>query len=220
MEKEQILKKLQKAVEEMENDLAEEAAKEAVAAGLNPQEAITDGLAKGMQTLSQLFDDGEVFVPQLLLAAEAFEAAVAIITAAMTAEEKSEASQGKVLIHTVQGDIHDIGKNIVKTMLAASGFEIIDLGRDVAVEEVVKKAVEHKVDIIAGSALMTTTMPSQRDIITVLKEEGLRDQFKVMYGGAPVSQEWVDKIGADAYGETATEAITKAIDLMAEKRGA
>lgn len=220
MEKQQILAKLQKAVEEMENDLAEEAAKEAVAAGINPQEAINEGLAKGMQTLSQLFDEGDVFVPQLLLAAEAFEAAVVIITASMSAEEKSEASQGKVLIHTVQGDIHDIGKNIVKTMLLASGFEIVDLGRDVDVEEVVKQAVAHKVDIIAGSALMTTTMPAQRDIISVLKEEGIRDQFKVLYGGAPVSQEWIDKIGADAYGETATEAIAKAIALMAEKRGA
>lgn len=220
MEKQQILDKLKKAVEEMESDLAEEAAKEAVAAGLSPQEAISDGLAKGMQTLSDLFDEGDVFVPQLLLAAEAFEAAVSIITATMTVEEKSQASQGKVLIHTVQGDIHDIGKNIVKTMLSASGFEIIDLGRDVPVEEVVKIAVERKVDIIAGSALMTTTMPSQRDIISVLKEEGIRDQFKVMYGGAPVSQEWVDKIGADAYGETASEAIAKAKALMAEKKGA
>ena len=220
MEKEEILAKLQRAIEGTDSDLAEEAAKEAVAIGIDPNEAIASGLSKGMETLSNLFDDGDVFVPQLLLAAEAFEAAVVILTATMSDEAKSQAALGKVLIHTVQGDIHDIGKNIVKTMLSASGFEVFDLGRDVSVEEVVKKAVELKVDIIAGSALMTTTMPAQRDIVAVLKEEGIRDQFKVLYGGAPVSQEWVDKIGADAYGETASEAIVKTKALMAEKRGA
>lgn len=219
MEKQVIFAKLKKAVEETETALAEDAAKEAVAAGIDPQEAITEGLAKGMQTLSALFDEGEVFVPQLLLAAEAFEVAVSILTAALSEEMRKQTSQGKVLIHTVEGDIHDIGKNIVKTMLTASGFEVIDLGRDVPVEEVVKKAKELKVDIIAGSALMTTTMPAQRDIVTILKEEGIRDQFKLMFGGAPVSQEWVEKIGADAYGETATEAIEKAKALMAAKRG-
>lgn len=219
MGKQEVLDRLQKAIEEMETDLAEAAAKEALAFGLDPLEAINEGLAKGMQTLSALFDEGELFVPQLLLAAEAFEAAVSILTGSMSEEQKNSASQGKVLVHTVQGDIHDIGKNIVKTMLSASGFEVIDLGRDVPVEEVVKKAKELKVDIIAGSALMTTTMPAQRDIINLLKEEGMENQFKCMFGGAPVSQEWVEKIGGDAFGETASEAIEKAKALMAVKRG-
>ncbi|BBB91293.1 methyltransferase cognate corrinoid protein [Methylomusa anaerophila] len=218
-EEKKILAKLKTAVEEMETELAEEAAREALAAGINPIVAINDGLAAGMQTMSDLFDEGEVFVPQLVVAADAFEAAVAILTGGMSDEDKSKASKGKVLLHTVQGDIHDIGKNIVKTMLSASGFEVIDLGRDVAVEEVVAKAKAHNVDIIAGAALMTTTMPAQRDIVSLLKEEGIREQFKCLFGGAPVSAEWVAKIGGDAYAETATEAVEKAKILVAELRG-
>ena len=218
-EKQKILGKLKTAVEEMETEMAEEAAKEALAAGIDPIEAINDGLAAGMQTMSDLFDEGEAFVPQLVVAADAFEAAVAILTSSMSEEDKAKSSKGKVLLHTVQGDIHDIGKNIVKTMMSASGFEVIDLGRDVAVEEVVAKAKEYKVDIIAGAALMTTTMPAQRDIVSLLNEEGIRDQFKCMFGGAPVSDEWVAKIGGDAYAETASEAVEKAKILVAELRG-
>ncbi|HWQ72119.1 MAG TPA: corrinoid protein [Desulfitobacteriaceae bacterium] len=218
MSQQDILEKLKKSVEEMEPELAEEAAKEAVAAQIDPVVAINEGLAKGMQTISDLFDEGEAFVPQLLVAAEAFETAVAILTSSMSAEEKKKVSQGKVLIHTVQGDIHDIGKNIVKTMLSASGFEVYDLGRDVPVEEVVKKAKEYQVDIIAGSALMTTTMPAQRDIVKLLVEEGIRDQFIVMFGGAPVSREWVEKIGADGYAETASDAVTVAKAAIAKKK--
>ena len=214
----EILEKLKLAVEEMEVEMAEEAAKEAIAAGIDPLVAITDGLALGMQTMSDLFDEGEAFVPQLVVAGEAFEAAVAILKEAIPEDQKYKTNNGKILLHTVQGDIHDIGKNIVKTMLSASGFEVFDLGRDVAVLEVIKKAQEYNVDIIAGAALMTTTMPAQRDIIQVLKEEGLRDNFKCMFGGAPVTQEWVTKIGADAYAETASEAIDKAKALMAEIR--
>lgn len=218
MSQQEVLEKLKRAIAETDTDLAEEAAKEAVALGMSPMEAVNNGLSQGMKVIGDLFDDGEVFVPQLLIAAEAFETAMSILFGDMSEEEKSKSSQGKVLIHTVQGDIHDIGKNIVKTMLAAAGFEVIDLGRDVPVEEVVRQAVEKKVDIIAGSALMTTTMPSQRDIISVLKEEGIREQFKCMFGGAPVSPEWIAKIGADGYAETAAGAVEQAKSLMAEIR--
>lgn len=216
MSKEAILNKLKEAVEQLDNEMAEEGAREALAAGIEPTEAIQNGLAQGMNTISELFDEGEMFVPQILLAAEAFELAVTILTANMTASERNDSYVGRVIVHTVQGDIHDVGKNIVKTMLMASGYEVIDLGRDVAVDLVVKKAIELKVDIILGSALMTTTMPAQRDIIKALEEEGVRDKIKCMFGGAPVSQAWVDKIGADGYGENAAEAITKAQELMAK----
>lgn len=211
---EAILNKLKESIEQLDKGLAEEAAKEAVAAGLDVMDAIQNGLGRGMNTISDLFDEGEMFVPQILVAAEAFESAVEILTANMGEEEKNKTKLGKVIVHTVQGDIHDVGKNIVKTMLAASGFEVIDLGRDVPVDVVVQKAIENQVDIITGSALMTTTMPSQRDIIRTLEEEGYRGKVKCMFGGAPVSQEWVDKIGADAYGENAAEAITKAKELV------
>jgi trimethylamine corrinoid protein len=219
MSQTEILEKLKKSIEEMESEMAEEAAKEAVETGIDPLIAINDGLASGMKTISDLFDEGEVFVPQLLLAAEAFEAAVSILTASMSEEDRKNASQGKVLIHTVQGDIHDIGKNIVKTMLSASGFEVIDLGRDVPVPEVVAKAKEYNVDIIVGSALMTTTMPSQRDIINMLIEEGVRAKYKCMFGGAPVSGEWVERIGGDGFSESASEAVAVAKKIMAEIRG-
>lgn len=217
MGQEEILAKLKLSIEELDSDMAEEAAREAVAAGVDPLLAITGGLSAGMQTMSDLFDEGEMFVPQLVVAGEAFEAAVAILKAAIPEKDRGGVSLGKVLIHTVNGDIHDIGKNIVKTMLSASGFEVFDMGRDVPVEDVIAKAIELNVDIIAGAALMTTTMPSQRDIVAQLKEDGIRDQFKCMFGGAPVSPEWVAKIGGDAYAETASEAVEKAKALMAEK---
>lgn len=215
MSKEEILEKLKVSIEELDPDLAETAAQEAKEEGINAIEAINEGLAKGMDTVSEQFDEGEVFVPDLLIAAEAFETAVEILTGDLSEEEKASSSLGKVLLHTVEGDIHDIGKNIVKTMLTAGGFEVIDLGRDVAVDEVVKQAIANNVDVIAGSALMTTTMPAQRDIIRVLKEEGVREQFKCIFGGAPVSQEWVDSIGADGYAESASESINLIKKLLA-----
>lgn len=220
MSKEEILAKLEEAVTEMDEDIAEEAANAAIEAGLDPLECISDGLSVGMQKMSDLFDEGEAFVPELLMASEAFEKAVGILTSNLSDEEKDSASNGTIVIHTVQGDIHDIGKNICKTMFSANNFTVHDLGRDVPVETVVEKAKEVKADIILGSALMTTTMPAQRDIINLLKEEGIRDDYIVMYGGAPVSQEWCDSIGADGYSDTATEAVEVAKKLLAEKRSA
>jgi len=214
MSKDNILSKLQQSIEEFDAELAETAAQEALDAGLDPIEAIQLGLSQGMNTISELFDEGEIFVPQILLAADAFETAVNVLTSTLSLEEKNKASLGKVLIHTVQGDIHDVGKNIVKTMLAASGFEVIDLGRDIPVDEVVAKAKELNVDIIAGSALMTTTMPAQRDILASLEEEGIRGGVKCLFGGAPVTREWIDQIGADGYAENAAEAIKQAKELV------
>ena len=215
MTKAEALEELKKCIVEVDPDLAEEAAKAAKDAGVDAMEAIENGLSKGMEVVSKQFDEGEVFVPDLLLAAEAFETAVEILTEGLSDEEKSRSSLGKVLIHTVEGDIHDIGKNIVKTMLTAAGFDVIDLGRDVSVETVVKEAVAQKVDVIAGSALMTTTMPAQKDIIRVLEEEGVRDRFKCVFGGAPVSEDWVKKIGADGYSENACDAIEMIKGLIA-----
>ena len=217
--KEEVLAKLKECIEELDEDLADEAAHEAVELGIDPITAISDGLGAGMQTQSDLFDEGEAFVPQLVVAAEIFESAIGIITANLSESDKKASTLGKILICTVESDIHDIGKNIVKTMLSASGFEVYDMGRDAATAEVVEKAKELDVDIIAGAALMTTTMPAQRDIINLLEEEGIRDKFKCMFGGAPVSPDWVKSIGADAYAENAAEAVAKAKELMAAIRG-
>ncbi|MGE4560291.1 MAG: corrinoid protein [Desulfobulbus sp.] len=218
MRPDKILRKLRRAVEEMESSKAERAAKEAVAAGTDPVIAITDGLARGMKTVSDLFDEGEAFIPQLLVAADAFETGADIITESMDPEGRYQLSQGRVLICTVQGDIHDIGKNIVKTMLVSNGFEVIDLGRDVSTEDVIREAKKHQVDIIIGAALMRTTMSSQRDIVQALEEEGIRCRFKCLFGGSPVSADWVKSIGGDAYAETAAQAVEQAKRLMAEIR--
>lgn len=219
MTKDEIYEKLKTCITEMDEDMAEEAASEALEAGLDPIDCISSGLSAGMQIMSDLFDEGEAFVPELLMASEAFECATSVLTGNLSEEEKNKAKQGVVVLHTVQGDIHDIGKNIVKTIFAANNFEVFDLGRDVPVEDVIKKAEEVNADIIAGSALMTTTMPSQRDEINLLTEDGIRDKYICMYGGAPVSQEWVDKIGADAYADTATDAVSCARELLAAKKG-
>lgn len=214
MSREEILAKLAEGVSELEPEIAAEAAREALAAGLTPTEAIQEGLSKGMNIISDLFDEGEMFVPQIIIAAEAFQGAVEILVEGLSTEEQGAMSRGKVICHTVQGDIHDVGKNIVKTMFAANGFEVIDMGRDVPVDDIVAMAQKENVDIVTGSALMTTTMPAQRDIVNGLAEIGIRDQVKTMFGGAPVSQEWVDKIGADGYADNAADAVKVAIELM------
>jgi len=217
---EDIYAKLKNSIVEMDPDLAEEAANEAIEAGLDPLECISLGLSKGMAVMGDLFDVGEAFVPDLMMASEAFETAVNILTSSMSAEEKNNASSGKVIIHTVQGDIHDIGKNIVSTMFSANNFEVFDLGRDVPVSLVIEKAEEYGVDLICGSALMTTTMASMKEIINSLKEDGIRDKYIVMFGGAPVSAKWCNEIGADGYTDTASEVAAMAKDLIAKKRGA
>lgn len=218
MSNDKILNKLKESIVEMDEDMAVEAANEAIKAGMDPLVCIDQGLSAGMQVMSDLFDEGEAFVPELVEASETFNAAVSILTSSMSDEEKKASSVGIAVIHTVQGDIHDIGKNIVRTIFEANNFEIYDLGRDVAPEDVVEKAEEVGADIILGSALMTTTMPSQRNLIEHLKAEGLRDKYFVMFGGAPVTEEWVTQIGGDAYTDTATDAVAVAKEYMDKKK--
>ena len=218
MRPDQILRNLQRSVEEMEVALAETAAQEAIAAGTDPVLAINDGLALGMKTVSDLFDEGEAFVPHLLVAAEAFETGASILAGSMEKEAIKLQARGKVLIFTVKGDIHDIGKNIVKTMLQANGFQVVDLGRDVSAQEAVAQAVVQNVDIIVAAALMRTTMPEQRELVIALQESGVREQFQCLFGGAPVSKEWVVEIGGDAYADSASEAVEIAKKIMLEKR--
>lgn len=213
----EILDRLKKSIVDLDEAAAVAAAKDALAAKIDTVTAIEKGLAMGMSDLSDLFDEGEVFIPQLLNASKAFDAAVAVLTANLSAEDKAKSSRGKVIVHTVQGDIHSIGKNVVGTMLGATGFEVIDLGCDVPVEHVVEVAQKENVDIIAGSALMTTTMPAMKDIVNLLKELGIRNKFKCMFGGAPVVEEWVMEF-ADGYAETATGAVKIALKLMEDKK--
>lgn len=209
----QIKDSLKQAIENLDADAAEAAAKEALAAKVPLQESL-EALASGMDSVSEAFDEGEMFIPQLVLAGKAFETASAVLTSELSEEERKATSKGKILAHTVEGDIHSIGKNICAVMLSASGYEVIDAGVDVPVGDIVQRAQDENVDIILGSALMTTTMPAQRDIINTLNEKGIRGQFKVMFGGAPTSQEWVEEIGADGWSDTAPGAVKLAAKFM------
>ena len=211
--------KLKDAISNLDKNLAEAAATEAIAAGLNPLDCISEGLSAGMQIISDRFDDGEAFVPELMLAAEAFEKAVAILTASVPQSEMNTMSAGKVLLYTVEGDVHDIGKNIVRTILSANNFEVTDLGKTVPARTVLEKAEELKVDVIAGAALMSTTMPRQREIMQLLKERGLRDKYICLFGGAPVTQQWCDSIGADGYCDSATATPVLAKKALAKRKG-
>jgi trimethylamine corrinoid protein len=210
MSEAEIIERMKKSVIEQDEEGAKAAAQDAVAQNLDPIKCIDEGLAAGMNVISDMFEEGEIFVPHILISADAFNQAMEILKPLMKGEKFSK---GKVIVHTVEGDIHDIGKNIFKILLQANGFEVIDMGRDVPVEKVIDKAVEEGVDIITGSALMTTTMPGQREIIDGLKERGIRDQFKCMFGGAPVTQEWVTKIDGDGYADNAAAGVRIASKL-------
>lgn len=211
MSEKEIFERLKKSIVEMDGKGATDAANDALAQELDPLRCIENGLAEGMKVISDMFDNAEIYVPQIIFAAEAFTDAVGILAPHI---KGGYSGKGKILIHTVEGDIHDIGKNIVGILLQANGFEVVDLGRDIPIGDVVDKAVENHVDCIAGSALMTTTMPAQREIVTELKDRGLRDKFKCLFGGAPTSQEWVDKIGADGWAENAADAVKVLTELI------
>lgn len=207
MAKEAILEEMTNAVIAGDPDKARELANEALRSGIEPLAAIEQGLKPGMDTVGEGFATGKLFIPELVLSAEAMKAAIVILEPELVRRKQQRQLLGKVVIGTVQGDIHDIGKTLVATMLAANGFEIRDLGADVSPERFADAVREVGADVIGLSALLTTTMVSQKAVILTLEEAGLRDQVKVIVGGAPVSLEWAEEIGADGYAEGATEAV-------------
>lgn len=207
---------LKESIVHMDGQMAAEAARKAVAAGAEPLDCIENGLASGMKVISDMFDEGRAFVPELVNASEAFKSAAAVLTAAV-ADGGRTSLHGTAVIYTVAGDIHDIGKSIVRMLLEANSLEVYDLGRDVKPNEVLEKAQEVGADIILGSALMTTTMAAQRDLIDYLKAKGVRDKYYVMFGGAPVTSEWVAEIGGDCYTDSATDAVVAAKRYLAKR---
>jgi trimethylamine corrinoid protein len=214
MEKQQILDGLATAVVDGDEYQCREAARKALEAEVDPLEAVEQGLSKGMDIIGADFERGDVFLPELLMAAAAFNGAMELLQPEIEAQKKQLATMGTVLISTVKGDVHNIGKNIVTTVLGIHGFKALDIGVDNSILEIIQEAQKANADIIALSSLMTTTMPAQREVIEVLKEMNLRDQFQVMVGGGPVTQEWSDEIGADGYGKSAIEAVETAKRLM------
>jgi len=203
---EDILNRLKEAVINYDVDETVKVAQEVIETGFDPLKAIEEGLAIGLQVIGDKFGSGEIFLPMLMIAAEATKKALAILEPAV-AKGKSKKVLGKVVIGTAEGDIHDIGKSIVAAMLTANGFEVHDIGCDVPTSKFVEKVKEVNPDVIGISALLTTTMPRMTEVIDALKKEGLREKVKVIVGGAPVSAAWAEQIGADAYGEDAMAAV-------------
>jgi len=191
-------------------------AQEALDAGMDPFEVIQKGYARGMQVIGDKFSVLECFLPEVILAADAMNAAVQILKPHLM-EREDRGSRGTIVIGTIQGDLHDLGKNIVKIMLQAAGFTVHDLGADVPVRRLIDKAQEVGADIIAASAILTTTMSYMPDIASILAELGLRDKYRIMLGGAPVIEDWAKAAGADGYGVDAAEGVTEAIRLMYQK---
>ena len=215
MSKEKLYEEAEQTILNHDKEKAEEVAKRGLAEGLDPVEFITKGFRKGITQIGDLFGKGEIFMPQLIEAANAMKIANKILTDALP--DSSREKRGKVVIGTVQGDIHDIGKFLVISLLQVNGFEIYDLGHDVELQKFIDKALEVEADIIGSSALLTTTMIGQKTLEEKLRKEGLKDRFKTMVGGAPVTQRWADRIGADAFGEDANDAVEKASRLVGSK---
>jgi len=218
MDKEQILENLATAILEGDEDKARENARAALASQMDPLEAVEQGLSRGMAVVGQRFENGEAYLPDLLIATETFKAAIEILQPEIEAQQKQMAKKGTVVIGTVRGDMHSIGKNIVATVLETNGYDVVDIGVDNPVLQFIEQARKAKADVIALSSLMTTTMPAQREVIETLEEMGLRDLYFVIVGGGPVNQEWADEIDADGYGETAIHAVELVQELLGLKK--
>jgi corrinoid protein of di/trimethylamine methyltransferase len=218
MDKEQILENLATAILEGDEDKARANAQEALARQMDPLEAVEQGLSRGMAVVGQWFENGEAYLPDLLIATETFKAAIEILQPEIEAQQKQMAKKGTVVIGTVRGDMHSIGKNIVATVLETNGYEVVDIGVDNPALEFIEQARKAKAKVIALSSLMTTTMPAQREVIETLEEMGLRDLYFVIVGGGPVNEEWADEIDADGYGETAIHAVELVQELLGLKK--
>lgn len=208
-----LFKEMAKAVIEGDEERTVSLAKEALSKGVNPTEAIEKGFAEGMKEIGRQFETLEIYLPQVIISADAMTAGVEVFRQYLLGKE-GELPKKTVLLGTIQGDVHDIGKNIVKIMLETNGFKVYDLGRDVPVLDFIEKVKELNPNIVGVSALMTTTMVHMPRLIEALQENGLREKVKVMLGGAPVLPEWAKKIGADGYGESAMEAVRVAKKLV------
>jgi corrinoid protein of di/trimethylamine methyltransferase len=216
MTKEELHQELSDAVVDMDEESAVRLSSVAVQQKFDAFETIDQGLAKGMERAGQLFEDEEYFVPELLMCADALNAGVDILKPHIVHNEQDE--KIKIVIGVISGDTHDIGKNLVKLMLSSSGFDLIDLGRDVPPDVFVDRAVEEDARIIMISSLMTTTMEGMSDVLGILDERGLRSRIKVVIGGGPVSQGFADKIGADGYSPNANHAVRLAASLASAAR--
>ena len=213
---EEILDQLRNAIIELDDQKSKDAARKGVDAGMDPIDLINNGIRLALDVLGERFSAGDLFLPELVLSAKAADAAVEVLEPELLKRGGNGNKLGKVLIGTVKGDIHDIGKNIVALLMKSAGFDVIDIGIDRSEEDILGAAKEHDVNVIGLSALLTTTMPRLQEFIVYLKESGLREKFKVIIGGAPVTQQFADQIGADGYGADATRAVEITKKLLAK----
>jgi corrinoid protein of di/trimethylamine methyltransferase len=205
--KSEVIENLRKAVLDLDVDRVKAASQEAVRLGIDPIEAIDDGLGKGVRTIGDKFAAGEAFLTELVMAGEAMKAGVEVLRPVLLQRKLQRKSTGIVVIGTVRGDIHDIGKNIVAVMLEAAGFEVNDLGVDVAPGDFLNRTRESKAQIVAMSALLTVTTPEQKNTVQAIEKAGIRKNVKIAVGGAAVTPEWAREIGAEGYSDNAVDAV-------------
>jgi len=210
MVREELFNDIRKAIVEGDKPRAQELAREAIRSRVDLNEVIDKGYVPGIQAVGELWEKGDYFLPELITSAECMKAAMDILQPEMAKANIKSRSLGKVVIGTVEGDIHDIGKNLVASMLQANGFEVFDLGADVKLERFIEKAEAEKADLICLSALLTTTMLNQKRFIEMLRQKGFYGKYKVLVGGAPATRKWAEDIGAQGYAENAALAVKAA----------
>jgi corrinoid protein of di/trimethylamine methyltransferase len=210
-----ILDEAMQMLIEQNKDRVIEITKQAIADGHNPMELLDEAFIPGITEVGELFGCGQMFFPELMGAADAMKAATDLINEALASGTSEQEEKKTIVVASVKGDVHDIGKCIVVSLMQANGFIVHDLGRDVSTEAIIEKAVAVEADVIGTSALLTTTMAEQKTLEDTLKSEGLRDRFKTIIGGAPVTPRWAKKIGADAYAENAQDGVAKIRELLA-----
>ena len=213
-ELEKLFKDMAQSIIDGDSDISVELAQKSIEMGIPPLDAITKGFVIGVNYIGDQFGAGEAFLPELVMAGEAMKAAVAVLEPELLKLGEARETMGKVILATVEGDIHEIGKTLVGTMLSASGFEVTDLGVDQPADKIIGKALEIDAQLIGLSALLTTTMVRQREIIEELDKENLRPRIQVMVGGAPITRDWATKIKADGTSEDAVGAVALAKQLV------
>ena len=214
---EELFKEMAQSIIDGDSDKSVELAQKSIDSHMHPLEAITKGFVVGVNYIGDQFGKGDAFLPELVMAGEAMKAAIATLEPELVKLGSTREIVGRVVLATVEGDIHEIGKTLVGTMLSASGFEVFDIGVDVPADKIIGKAIEVNADLIGMSALLTTTMVRQREVIEELDKEGLRPRIRVMVGGAPITREWTEKIKADGYSEDAIGAVKLAKHLLGKE---
>jgi corrinoid protein of di/trimethylamine methyltransferase len=217
VKEEEILEELKNSILNFDEDQASNMAKEAINSGIDPLNAVENGLVKGLDIIGEKYENDEIFLPELMMAANTFQKAMFILEPKISEMGKERTKRGVVVIGTVKGDIHKIGKDIVNLLLKTSGFEVHDLGEDVDLFTFIETAKKINADAIGLSALLTSTLSGQKDVIDALTQEGTREKYIIMIGGGATTPEWAETIGADLYAENAQVAVRKLTEILKKK---